>query len=122
MLLALAVAGAAGAGAVVRYAVDLAAAQALGADFPFGTLVINVVASFVLGLVVGLGSHHAMSTSAVAVVGSGFAGGASTLSTWTWESLALVREGERLAAAANVAGSVALGVGAAAAGFGIALL
>jgi CrcB protein len=106
----------------VRYAADLAAAQRLGAEFPYGTLVINVVASLVLGLALGLGVHHGMSASAVAVIGSGFAGGASTLSTWAWESLAFARSGERLAAAVNVVASVALGVGAAAAGFGIALL
>ncbi|MBV9097770.1 MAG: CrcB family protein, partial [Frankiaceae bacterium] len=52
----------------------------------------------------------------------GFAGGYTTLSTWAWESLELRREGRMRLAAANVLGSLALGLLAGAAGLGVALV
>jgi len=54
------------------------------------------------------------------VLGAGFAGGYTTLSTWAWESIALAERGARAAVLVNVVGSFALGMAAAAAGLGLA--
>jgi fluoride exporter len=121
-MLLLAVSAAAGAGAVLRYVVDVAVIRRLRTEWPVGTFVINVTGSLLLGLVVGLSVHHGLSTTALDVVGAGFAGGFTTLSTWAWESIALAETKEWLAAFANVAGSVAVGLLAAAAGLGLARL
>lgn len=121
-MLPLAVALAAGLGAVLRYVVDQAVQHRTGTGFPYGTLVINVSGSLLLGLTAGLAAHHGLPPAATAVVGAGFAGGFTTLSTWAWESLALVEEGDLMGAAVNVLASFALGLGAAAAGLGLALL
>lgn len=112
---------AAGLGAVLRYAVDRAVARA-ASRWPAGTLVVNLSGSLLLGLLVGLAAHHGVSERSVLVIGTGFAGGYTTLSTWAWESLALGLRGDRGAAVLNVIGSIALGLGAAAAGLGLALL
>jgi CrcB protein len=121
-MLTLAVALAAGAGAVLRYVVDQVVAHRTRGDFPYGTLLINVTGSLLLGLTTGLALHAGLPHTPTVVVGVGFAGGYTTLSTWAWESVALAQDREVLAAAVNVVGSFAAGVAAAAAGLGLALL
>ncbi|MCW2600560.1 MAG: CrcB protein [Frankiales bacterium] len=118
----LVVAVAAGAGAVTRYLLDQIVQHRATSQFPYGTLLINVTGSLLLGLVLGLSAHHGFSSDATVVVGTGFAGGYTTLSTWAWETLALAESGARLQAVVNVVGSVVLGLLAAATGFGLALL
>lgn len=113
---------AAGIGAVTRYVVDRAVQRRAGTAFPYGTLLVNVTGSFVLGLVVGMMTHHGLGSTSGAVLGAGFAGGYTTLSTWAWESLALAQAGSGGAAALNVLGSLALGLTAGAAGLGLALV
>lgn len=121
-MLWVAVSAAAGGGAVLRYAVDRAISRWWGLAWPVGTFIVNVSGSFLLGLIVGLSAHHGVGTTTVDVVGAGFAGGFTTLSTWAWESVALAETSEWLAAVANVAGSIAVGLLAAAAGLGLARL
>ncbi len=113
-MLTLWVALAAGAGAVSRYVVDQQVARRVGSAFPWGTLVVNTTGSFVLGLVVG-----GLSGSVAAVLGAGYAGGYTTLSTLAWETLALGEEGSVLAATLNVLGSAVLGLAAGAAGLAL---
>ncbi|HEY7046807.1 MAG TPA: CrcB family protein [Jatrophihabitantaceae bacterium] len=60
MLLALAVAGAAGLGAVARYLLDQFVGHRVAGDFPYGTMMINVSGSFLLGLTLGLAAHHGL--------------------------------------------------------------
>ena len=121
-MLTLAVALAAGLGAVCRYLLDEVVSHRTDRVFPFGTVTVNVTGSFVLGLVVGLGLHHHLGGDATAVLGAGFAGGYTTLSTWAWESLELSREGAVRLAFANVIASLGAGLLAGAAGLGLALL
>ena len=113
---------AAGIGAVARYVVDRAVQRRAGAGFPYGTLLVNVTGSFVLGLVVGMAAHHGLGSTPAAVLGAGFAGGYTTLSTWAWESLALAEAGSGSAAVLNVLGSLALGLTAGGAGLGLAMV
>lgn len=113
---------AAAVGAVCRYLLDIAVQRRHGRTFPFGTLVINVLGSFVLGLFTGLALHHGLGARTTAIVGVGLCGGFTTFSTWMWESLALSESGAYAEAAANVVASLALGLAAAGAGLGLALL
>jgi CrcB protein len=122
MILAVLVSAAAAAGAVCRYLLDLSIQRRHERTFPFGTLTINLLGSLLLGLFTGLGLHHDLGHWTAAIVGIGFCGGFTTFSTWTWETLALAEGGAIGEAALNVVGSLALGVGAAAAGLGLALL
>ncbi len=121
-MLTLAVSVAAGLGAVARYLLDHLVRHRVGRPFPYGTLLINVSGSLLLGLVLGLAAHHGLGSATVAVLGTGFVGGFTTLSTWAYESVALARFGLRRQSVVNVAASFALGLAAAAAGFGLALL
>lgn len=121
-MLTVAVAFAAGAGALARFVVDRVVQHHAGGDFPLGTLLVNVTGSLVLGLVVGLAAHHGLGHTTTVVVGTGFAGGYTTLSTWAWESLALAAADGARPALANAVGSVVLGLLAAAAGLGLGTL
>jgi fluoride exporter len=121
-MLALWVAVAAGAGAVARYVVDQAVTGRRPGRFPAGTFVVNVSGSFALGLSTGLVLHHGLGGDIGAVVGAGLAGGYTTFSTWAWECLALVETGTPRVAAAYGLGSFAVGLAAAAAGLGLALV
>ena len=121
-MLSLAVAVAAGLGAVGRFLADRFVQHRSRGRFPTGTAVVNVTGSLFLGLVAGWAVHAGLPTTPTVVLGTGFAGGYTTLSTWAWESLALAETGELMAAALNVVGSVALGLAAAAAGLGLAQL
>jgi CrcB protein len=121
-MLSLAVAGAAGVGAVLRYLVDTAVQRRTGDRFPYGTLLINLTGSLLLGLTTGLALHHGLPRDPALILGAGFAGGYTTLSTWAWETVGLAERRAWAGAALNAIGSFAAGLAVAAAGLGLALL
>jgi CrcB protein len=105
----------AGVGAPARYLTDRTLHRRHPSLFPWGTFVVNVVASFVLGAVAGAG--RSVSSDVAALVGTGFCGALSTFSTFSYETLRLVQDGARRYAVANVAVSLVVGIGAAALGW-----
>jgi len=108
-LLAASVAGAVG--AMLRYVVSGWVQGRSRSDFPFGTLTINLVGSFSLGLVVGAGHPESMVTLAVV----GFLGGFTTYSTWMVETIRLGATSRR--GVINLASSLIAGVAVAALGY-----
>jgi CrcB protein len=113
---------AAAAGSVARYLVGKAIQGRVGTAFPWGTFTVNVSGSFLLGLIVGLVSHHGLSGDVKTVLGVGLLGGYTTFSTWGVETMALVEEGALVPAALNAVGSVGAGMLAGAAGLALPLL
>jgi fluoride exporter len=103
-------------GAPTRYLIDRFVQRRHDSVFPWGTLTVNIVGSFVLGLITGLQPPGAVT----ALVGIGFCGGLTTFSTFGFETVRLLEEGSTAAAALNALGSLALGVVSAAAGYGLA--
>ncbi len=97
---------------MARYLGMTLVTRILGENFPWGTLVVNVVGSFLLGLAMGAGltsSGDDFSTSgAHAFVAIGFCGGLTTFSTFSLQTLSLVSEQALGKALGNVIGSVAL--------------
>jgi CrcB protein len=122
MGLALWVSLAAAAGAAARYSLDATIQRRHPSVLPWGTFVINVTGSFALGLVTGLATHHGLGSRWEAILGVGLLGGYTTWSTFMWESFALAEQRRLGAAVLNVAASLALGLGAAAAGLALAQL
>jgi CrcB protein len=112
----------AGLGAVGRYTLDQAVARWHDTDFPFGTLLVNVSGSFLLGLVTGLALHSGLPEGPTVALSAGFCGGYTTWSTFAYESVALAESGALLAGVGNLGGSLLTGLGAAAAGLGLTLL
>jgi CrcB protein len=102
-------------GAPLRYLVDRAVQSRHRRGFPWGTLAVNVVGSFVLGLV--LATAGAIGSAWGAVLGTGFCGALTTYSTFGYETVALVERRARWSAVANVVGGIVAGVAAAALGW-----
>jgi fluoride exporter len=99
-------------GAPLRYLTDRAVQTRHDSVFPWGTLTVNVVGSFILGLLTGL----PVGASQAALWGTGFCGALTTYSTFSYETLRLAQTGARFYALLNVVGSIVAGVGAAALG------
>jgi CrcB protein len=99
-------------GTYARYALGKwIGSQPWAEGFPYGTLVINVTGSFVLGFasVVILERLRPEYQPLYLLVGTGFCGGYTTFSTFEWETFKLVRDGSWWLALANVLASVLVG-------------
>lgn len=116
-MLALAVVGAGALGAASRYLVEGWIQERWRGPFPIGTFVINVSGSLGLGILTGVFAAHVSAPADVKVlVGTGFLGAYTTFSTLAYESVQLGREGAPGYAVANLLGSTAAGIAAAAIG------
>jgi CrcB protein len=109
-------------GAPVRYLLDNAISSRTHGVFPWGTLVINVSGSFLLGLLTGLALFHGFPATPRLILGTGFCGAYTTFSTFAYETVRLAEEGAVNEAVRNALASLVLGAGAAAAGLAAAAL
>jgi len=90
-------------GSVARYWLAGVVQRWNGTDFPAGTLAVNILGSFVLGLVVALSlERDLVSPNARLFLGAGFCGGFTTMSTFSYETLALLRDGSVVAGMSNI--------------------
>jgi CrcB protein len=110
------------AGAVLRYLVDRSIQGKIESDFPYGTVVINVTGSLVLGFLTGSALHHGLSATWVTGLGTGLCGAYTTFSTFTYDTFRLLGSDASTGAVANVLVSVVAGVGAAVAGLALGTL
>jgi CrcB protein len=111
MIMYLAVALGGALGTVARYFVSGVVANAFGETFPWGTLIINVTGSFVIGFfgtLTGPDGRLMVSGTARQFVMVGLCGGYTTFSSFSLQTLNLMSDGEWAHASGNVLGSVAL--------------
>ena len=101
-----------GLGALARFLLDAVVSANTGAQFPLGTLLVNLSGSAVLGLLVGI----ALRGDAYLLAGTAVIGSYTTFSTWLFESHRLAEDGRRWLLVVNIAASLVLGVAAAALG------
>jgi CrcB protein len=99
-------------GSLLRYAVGLVALASFGPAFPWGTLIVNVVGCFVIGLVTQLAVAGAPGVSPTVrlFLATGVCGGFTTFSAFSLEAIQLGRIGHQAAAFAYVAASVLIGL------------
>ncbi|MFG2194880.1 fluoride efflux transporter CrcB [Streptomyces sp. NPDC048639] len=100
-------------GAPLRYLVDRAVQARHDSVFPWGTFVVNLAGSLVLGLVTGAVAAGAASGRLQLLLGTGLCGALTTYSTFSYESLRLAERGRAVLAVANAVGSLGAGLGAA---------
>lgn len=100
-------------GSVARYGVGVAVARALGAGFPWGTLLVNVAGGVLIGILAARTTPE--SENMRLLIGVGGLGGFTTFSTFSLESVRLFEHSPMLSLA-YMAASLALSVGACAVG------
>lgn len=105
--------GAAGTGA--RYLISGWALTALGASFPWGTLAVNILGSFLLGFLMQVGLATSLITPTLRLtLATGVMGGFTTYSTFNYETIRYMQDGSWPLALGNIAATV---LGCLAAGF-----
>ena len=97
-----------GAGAVARFLLDSAVSRRVGRAFPSGILAVNLSGAFALGVLFGV----APGSDAYTLLAGGLLGSYTTFSTWVADSHRLWSDGRRGLAAANLVGSLVLGLAA----------
>ncbi len=116
-LLQVALGGALGASA--RYLTGLTAARLLGKGFPWGTLTVNILGSFLMGILV-VALLHLSANRFAPLLMTGLLGGFTTFSAFSLDAVTLYERGEITLAALYVLGSVVLSIGALFAGLALA--
>jgi fluoride exporter len=109
----------AGVGGVLRHGVNLLSAQMLGAGFPWGTLIVNVVGSFAMGLMAALVYLRAGwlgGETARLLLMTGVLGGFTTFSAFSLDAITLLDRGQLSLTAVYVTASVMLSIAALLAG------
>jgi CrcB protein len=97
-------------GANLRYWVGDWAAQRFGSSFPHGTLLINLSGSFLLGLIVSMSMENFIIDPRLRLLLTiGFLGSYTTFSTYAYESIALISQGQWGLGLFNLLGSSLLG-------------
>ena len=96
-------------GSVARYLAVTAAARIYGTDFPWGTLAVNVAGSFAIGAIMAaIAGWFGGSSELRVLLVTGFLGGFTTFSAFSFEMLTLLQRQAYVAAFAYAAGSVLL--------------
>jgi CrcB protein len=100
-------------GSVARFWMDGLVSERFGASFPWGILIINIVGSFVIGVIGAVASPEGRMDATSRVFATqflmvGICGGYTTFSSFSWHTLRLLREGEWLHAGGNILLSVVL--------------
>lgn len=103
-------------GAPSRWILDRFVASRHKGDFPWGTIIINVSGSLLLGVILGATALTG-DPGLVALAGVGFCGGFTTFSTFSFETVRLLEDGDHRLALGNVSLTLAAGLVAAVAGW-----
>ena len=106
-------------GASCRYLTNVGAMRLLGGGFPYGTVVVNILGSFLMGVLVVAFAHRGGNQFAPLMM-TGVIGGFTTFSAFSLDAVNLYQRGDILLAATYVFGSVAVGIAALIVGMAIA--
>ena len=94
-------------GCLSRYWLSSWVYTLLGRDFPWGTLVVNVVGAFCIGFIMEFSIRSTLVSPALRTgIAIGFLGGLTTFSTFSYETFSLLEDGRFLVAFANILASV----------------
>jgi len=97
------------AGSIARYVVGSYIGSRLGIRFPYGTFVINMSGSFLIGFIMVLLSRTTASQNWRYLIPIGFIGAYTTFSTFEWETLRAIQEGTPVIGLLNVVLSLIIG-------------
>jgi len=99
-----------GIGATTRYLVSAWAAEKFGTNFPYGTLIVNVIGCFFIGVFMTLATERLIvSPYWRLLVTVGFVGGLTTFSSYSYETFKLLEDADITLALYNLLGNVLIG-------------
>lgn len=81
-------------GSALRYLISYQLESKILSSFPYGTFTVNILGSFILGILIGSTIKDAVSPEARLLLATGFCGGFTTFSTFTYEFYALLQDGQ----------------------------
>ncbi len=112
MVSTIAMVGAGGAiGAVARYGVNVGSVHLFGHGFPWGTVIVNVIGSFLMGVLIAkFAMMDNISNDMKTMLTTGVLGAFTTFSTFSLDFVTLVERGEMVSAFGYLAGSVVLSI------------
>jgi fluoride exporter len=99
-------------GGISRYLLSLLIQNRILTTFPFGTLTVNILACFLIGVVYGLSERGNVNSEWRLFLATGFLGGFSTFSSFSNETVSLLRDGQLWYAFGYVISSLAMGFAA----------
>jgi CrcB protein len=103
-----------GVGSLSRYLLDGWVSDFTRAQFPWGTFTVNLIGSFLLGILVEVStSHLLLNPNWRIALGIGFLGGFTTFSTFAYETVHLFEDSAHLLAVLNIIGTTSIGIAAA---------
>ena len=106
-------------GGILRYLLSQFIQTKFLSTFPFGTLSVNLIGCFLIGLIFGFSERSYISMEWRLFLVPGFLGGFTTFSSFSNETIALIRDGQSWLALSYVASSVLIGLIATFAGISI---
>lgn len=107
-------------GSIIRYVAAIHFSKVIPSAFPFGTFFINVSGSFLIGVIYGLSGRYNWPTTEWRVfLATGFCGGYTTFSAFSYENIKLLESGNYVIFAAYSVASVVAGIFAALIGVAI---
>ncbi|SHE69187.1 fluoride efflux transporter CrcB [Clostridium fallax] len=96
-------------GAALRYLISINAAKVFGANFPYGTLIANIIGAIIIGFVMRLSLYTTIiSPNKKLFLTTGMMGGLTTFSTFSYETVSMLNSGEYIIGIANLGLNVIL--------------
>jgi CrcB protein len=97
-------------GSIARYVVAVAMSGVISSSFPWATLIVNVAGCFLIGVIFAMSDRGSLLSPEWRIfLTTGFCGGFTTFSTFSYESLRLLQDGEYFYVAVYVLTSVVVG-------------
>jgi len=98
-------------GAILRHGVNVGAVQVFGHGFPMGTLIVNILGSFLMGVLIALFAHSIQTSNEIKLfLTTGFLGAFTTFSAFSLDFVTLYERGDIAMAGGYAAASVILSI------------